>query len=150
MIIADTCRNKLVMPEHLLLAALGDKVVCDVLDSSVLDCPLDEVKTQLRDYIDRQEHFDEEETDRQLFASHQYGELMHYMGKSSEEASLEVVDIPQFFESLLQLLTVIAGRCGFPNLSHFSKAFKQQFGVSPQQYRKGMDDIAMALPKSNS
>lgn len=47
-------------------------------------------------------------------------------------------------------LTVIAGRCGFPNLSHFSKAFKQQFGVSPQQYRKGMDDIAMALPKSNS
>lgn len=47
-------------------------------------------------------------------------------------------------------LTTIAGRCGFPNLSHFSKAFKQQFGVSPQQYRKGMDDIAMALPKSNS
>ena len=111
MIIADTCRNKLVMPEHLLLAALGDKVVCNVLDSSVLDCPLDEVKTQLRDYIDRQEHFDEEETDRQLFASHQYGELMHYMGKSSEEASLDVVDIPQFFESLLQLKDSFAANC---------------------------------------
>ena len=47
-------------------------------------------------------------------------------------------------------LTMIATRCGFLNLSHFSKAFKQQFGVSPQQYRKGLDDIAVVLPKSNS
>jgi AraC-like DNA-binding protein len=47
-------------------------------------------------------------------------------------------------------LTAISSKCGFQNLSYFSKTFKQQFGVSPQQYRKGMDDIAMALPKSNS
>ena len=33
-------------------------------------------------------------------------------------------------------LTVIASRCGFQNLSHFSKVFKQQFGISPLQYRK--------------
>lgn len=33
-------------------------------------------------------------------------------------------------------LTAIANKCGFQNLSHFSKAFKQQFGVSPLQYRK--------------
>ena len=38
-------------------------------------------------------------------------------------------------------LTAIASRCGFQNLSHFSKAFKQQFGISPLQYRKKADDI---------
>ena len=38
-------------------------------------------------------------------------------------------------------LTVIATKCAFPNLSHFSKAFKQQFGISPTQFRKNMDDI---------
>lgn len=38
-------------------------------------------------------------------------------------------------------LTTIASRCGFQNLSHFSKAFKQHFGVSPLQYRKKADDI---------
>ena len=38
-------------------------------------------------------------------------------------------------------LTTIAGKCGFQNLSHFSKAFKQQFGVSPQQFRKNIDSI---------
>lgn len=36
-------------------------------------------------------------------------------------------------------LTTIAKRCGFQTLSHFSKAFKQQFGVSPQQFRKNLD-----------
>lgn len=38
-------------------------------------------------------------------------------------------------------LTTIASKCGFQNLSHFSKAFKQQFGVSPQQFRKNIDSI---------
>ncbi|MBR7012886.1 MAG: helix-turn-helix transcriptional regulator [Muribaculaceae bacterium] len=38
-------------------------------------------------------------------------------------------------------LTTIAQRCGFNNLSHFSKMFKQQFGVSPQQYRKSNNDM---------
>ena len=37
-------------------------------------------------------------------------------------------------------LTTIAKRCGFQNLSHFSKAFKQQFGISPLQFRKNSDD----------
>ena len=41
-------------------------------------------------------------------------------------------------------LTVIAQKCGFQHLSYFSKAFKQQFGVSPQQYRKNHDDITDA------
>ena len=39
-------------------------------------------------------------------------------------------------------LTVIAKRCGFQNLSHFSKVFKQQFGVSPLQYRKTGNDFS--------
>ena len=37
-------------------------------------------------------------------------------------------------------LTTIANKCGFQNLSHFSKAFKQQFGISPLQFRKNSDD----------
>lgn len=39
-------------------------------------------------------------------------------------------------------LTVIASRCGFQNLSHFSKVFKQQFGISPLQYRKSGNDFS--------
>ena len=38
-------------------------------------------------------------------------------------------------------LTAISSKCGFQNLSYFSKTFKQQFGVSPQQYRKNLGDI---------
>ena len=111
MIIADTCRNKLVTPEHLLLAALSDNVVCGALEHAVSELPLEDVKTQLRDYIDRQEHFDEDETERQLFASHQYGELMQHMGHASEQASVSVVDMPQFFVSLLQLKDSFAANC---------------------------------------
>ena len=40
-------------------------------------------------------------------------------------------------------LTEIASKCGFQNLSHFSKVFKQQFGVSPMQYRKNIDDVQL-------
>lgn len=47
-------------------------------------------------------------------------------------------------------MTKIANRCGFQNLSHFSKAFKQQFGVSPQHYRKDLDNLSLAHPKSSS
>ena len=36
-------------------------------------------------------------------------------------------------------MTEIANKCGFQNLSHFSKAFKQQFGTSPLQFRKSID-----------
>ena len=111
MILADTCRNKLVTPEHLLLAALSDNVVCDALEYAVRELPLEDVKTQLRDYIDRQEHFDEDETERQLFASHQYGELMQHMGNASEQASVSVADMPQFFVSLMQLKDSFAANC---------------------------------------
>ena len=45
-------------------------------------------------------------------------------------------------------LTAVAGKCGFQNLSHFSKAFKQQFGISPMQFRKNIDN--MSNPKSMS
>lgn len=45
-------------------------------------------------------------------------------------------------------LTVIARKCGFQSLAHFSKAFKQQFGVSPLQYRKTQDNIGNLPPKN--
>ena len=41
-------------------------------------------------------------------------------------------------------LTAISSKCGFQNLSYFSKTFKQQFGVSPQQYRKNLGEITAA------
>ena len=103
LVLADTCNNRLVTPEHLLLAALGDKVVDAVLRSSVVDLPLEEVKDQLRGYIDRLDHFTEDETDRQLYASHQYGELMQLMGAAIAQEGIEVADVPHFFEALQRL-----------------------------------------------
>ncbi len=38
-------------------------------------------------------------------------------------------------------LSTIANKCGFQNLSHFSNSFKQQFGMSPTQYRKGHNEL---------
>lgn len=45
-------------------------------------------------------------------------------------------------------LTAVARKCGFQNLSHFSKTFKQQFGISPMQFRKNVD--SMSGPQSMS
>lgn len=112
MILADTCRNKLVTPEHLLLSALGDKVVVSVLESTVIDLPLDDVREQLRDYIDRQEHFDDDESSRQMFASHQYGELMQIMEQqASESEKATLLDVPLFFRSLMVLKDSFATNC---------------------------------------
>ena len=111
MILADTCGNKLVTPEHLLLSALGDKVVNNILESSVLELPLDEVKEKLRDYIDRQEHFGEDEVDRQMYASHQYGQLMQIMQHDAELAATDVVDVPHLFLAMLQLKESFAANC---------------------------------------
>ena len=38
-------------------------------------------------------------------------------------------------------LNVIANKCGFQSLPHFSNSFKQQFGMSPTQYRKSHNDL---------
>lgn len=111
MILADTCLNKLVTPEHLLLSALGDKVVNAVLESSVLNLPIDEVKEKLRDYIDRQEHFDPDETERQMYASHQYGELMHMLEQESESSPDEPVDMPHLFKAMIRLKDSFAANC---------------------------------------
>ena len=112
MILADTCRNKLVTPEHLLLSALGDKVVVSVLESTVIDLPLDDVKEQLRDYIDRQEHFEDDESSRQMFASHQYGELLQIMEQqASESEKATLLDVPLFFRSLMVLKDSFATNC---------------------------------------
>ena len=111
MILADTYRNKLVTPEHLLLTALGDDLVVEVLSSTVQDLPLDEVKDKLRDYIERQESFADDETQRQMFASHQYGELMLSMEKDCEASSMIEADVPQFFKALSQLKDSYAANC---------------------------------------
>lgn len=38
-------------------------------------------------------------------------------------------------------LSVIASKCGFQTPSHFSKSFKQLYGISPIQYRKNGDNL---------
>ncbi len=111
MILADTCHNKLVMPEHLLLAALCDNVVNEVLDSSVDDLPIDDVKARLRAYIAKQERFGEDETNRQMYASHQYGELMHLLESDCESPSIDEADVPQFFSALSKLQDSFAVNC---------------------------------------
>lgn len=112
MILADTCRNKLVTPEHLLLAALCDRVVNDALESSVVDLPIDDVKEQLRNYMVRQESFGDDETNRQMYASHQYGELMRLMEDDCLQQSPDAVtDVPQFFTALSRLKDSFAANC---------------------------------------
>ena len=111
MILADTCRNKLVTPEHLLLAALGDRAVVAALESTVLDLPLEDVKEQLRNYIDRQEHFGQDETSRQMYASHQYGELMQLMEQACEAENASQLGVPSFFKSMFLLKDSFAANC---------------------------------------
>ena len=115
LIIAETNGNRLVTPEHLLLAALGDLTVDASLRSSVVNLPIDTVKERLRDYIDnRLEHvLEDEENDRQLYASHQYGELMTLMGKSIHESgnSADVADVPDMFKAMLKLKESFAANC---------------------------------------
>ena len=111
MILADTCRNKLVMPEHLLLAALGDKVINNILESTVLDLPIEAVKDRLREYIDKQEHFDEEDEERQMYASHQYGELMRLIEQDVEPTDEQVADLPHLFQAMLKLKDSFAANC---------------------------------------
>lgn len=44
-------------------------------------------------------------------------------------------------------LSVIASKCGFQTPSHFSKSFKQLYGISPIQYRKNGDTLNIDPPK---
>ena len=115
LILAETNGNRLVTPEHLLLAALGDLTVDASLRSSVVNLPIDTVKERLRDYIDnRLEHVSEdEENDRQLYASHQYGELMTLMGKNIHVSgdSADVADVPDMFRAMLKLKESFAANC---------------------------------------
>ena len=112
MILAETCRNRLVTPEHLLLAALGENLVEAALHVAVDEAPVDEVKQQLRDYLDtRIERQGDDDTDRQMFASHQYGELMTSLERESRQAPSPVVDVPQLFAAILQLKESYAANC---------------------------------------
>lgn len=112
LIIADTCGNKLVTPEHLLLVALGEDLVDASLRSSVVDLPIDDVKQQLRDYIDtRLEHFAEDEAEQQLFASHQYGQLMQQLDQESKQTSSPAIDVPQLFTAMMNLKDSFAANC---------------------------------------
>ena len=150
MILADTYRNKLVTPEHLLLTALGDDLVVEVLSSTVHDLPLDEVKDKLRDYIERQESFADDETQRQMFASHQYGELMLSMEKDCEASSMIEADVPQFFKALSQLRDSYAANClkalVNDDQDRFFKKLEETYDLSTtiEEEVEEIEDVAIA------
>ena len=103
--IAESCRNKLLTPEHLLLAALNEEKMSDFIELLDLDgyLSLDEVKAQLRDYIEKLDFDARDEPTHDLFASHQYGELMALLEKHSEANSIEVIGLPVLFDYMTQL-----------------------------------------------
>ena len=105
MIIADSCRNKLLTPEHLLLAALNEEKMTDFIESLDLDgyLTLAEVKAQLRNYIEGLDFETRDEPTHDLFASHQYGELMQLLEKHCEANFIEEAGLPHFFSYMLEL-----------------------------------------------
>ena len=141
MVLADTCRHKLVMPEHLLLAALGDRVVNDVLESSVLDLPLEDVKDQLRGYLDKQEYYDDDEPHHQLYASHQYGELLHIMEAESEFQSKSEIDVPLFFRSMMCLKDSFAANCLSTLVNEDKDRFLERLDQTYDIHHENQDDV---------
>ena len=141
MVLADTCRHKLVMPEHLLLAALGDRVVNDVLESSVLDLPLEDVKDQLRGYLDKQECYDDDEPHHQLYASHQYGELLHIMEAESEFQSKSEIDVPLFFRSMMCLKESFAANCLSTLVNEDKDRFLERLDQAYDIHHENQDDV---------
>ena len=140
MVLADTCRHKLVMPEHLLLSALGDRVVNDVLESSVLDLPLEDVKDQLRGYLDKQEYYDDDEPHHQLYASHQYGELLHIMEAESEFQSKSEIDVPLFFRSMMCLKESFAANCLSTLVNEDKDRFLERLDQAYDIHHENQDD----------
>ncbi len=140
MVLADTCRHKLVMPEHLLLSALGDRVVNDVLESSVLDLPLEDVKDQLRGYLDKQEYYDDDEPHHQLYASHQYGELLHIMDAESEFQSKSEIDVPLFFRSMMCLKDSFAANCLSTLVNEDKDRFLERLDQAYDIHHENQDD----------
>ena len=140
MVLADTCRHKLVMPEHLLLAALGDRVVNDVLESSVLDLPLEDVKDQLRGYLDKQECYNDDEPHHQLYASHQYGELLHIMEAESEFQSKSEIDVPLFFRSMMCLKESFAANCLSTLVNEDKDHFLERLDQAYDIHHENQDD----------
>ena len=141
MVLADTCRHKLVMPEHLLLSALGDRVVNDVLESSVLDLPLEDVKDQLRGYLDKQECYDDDEPHHQLYASHQYGELLHIMEAESEFQSKSEIDVPLFFRSMMCLKDSFAANCLSTLVNEDKDRFLERLDQAYDIHHENQDDV---------
>lgn len=141
MVLADTCRHKLVMPEHLLLSALGDRVVNDVLESSVLDLPLEDVKDQLRGYLEKQEYYDDDEPHHQLYASHQYGELLHIMEAEREFQSKSEIDVPLFFRSMMCLKESFAANCLSTLVNEDKDRFLERLDQAYDIHHENQDDV---------
>ena len=49
-------------------------------------------------------------------------------------------------QSTRMSITEIAFNCGFEDLSHFSRAFKEKYGRSPSSYRKFSDNLSPTQP----
>lgn len=69
-------------------------------------------------------------------SGHSFGELL--MASRLEKARERLCD----FHSKTEPVTQIALECGFSDLSHFSRSFRQRFGETPSNYRRmGFDAL---------
>ena len=150
LILAETCGNKLVTPEHLLLAALGDSKVEYTLKYTVWELPLEEVKTQLREYIDKQEHFTENDTERQLYASYQYSELMRLMEQECEAQSKDTACVWLMFEMMPKLKDSFAADCYETLVNRSKETFMNNIPDNWKEFPKIDEEAVAAMMKEIS
>ncbi|MBQ9556366.1 MAG: AAA family ATPase [Muribaculaceae bacterium] len=134
-ILAYTTRCKLVTPEHLLLEALNEDPVDHVL-SHVAAVPVDDIKGKLRERIDGMEKLSDDDTDEQMMASYQYGQLLLIMEQHGEVSSTEVIDVPHFFNAMFELKDSYAANCLKALIGEEKGAFLQALTVA---YEGGVD-----------
>ena len=111
-VLAYTCRSRLVTPEHVLLAALDDDGVAAALRRTGVEDSVPFVKTQLRQYIDRLEKFDEEsEEDVQQMASYQYGQMLKQLERKAAQMNGESIGTSELMDAIMRLRDSMAANC---------------------------------------
>ncbi len=62
--------------------------------------------------------------------------LIHYIHRRRLSGAVEALDNPAL------TISEIAWACGFADAGYFTRVFRKHFGVTPQAYRKGLNDAA--------
>ena len=62
--------------------------------------------------------------------------VFHYMAQTTKQAGLDAVEAAFAAEHPEYNITQISEALGFPDVYSFSKIFKRELGLSPNEYRK--------------